>query len=213
MTTMTRRTVSAIIAWALVLALFPGGAAARICKRVNPDGSIDYYNKEEKAGRPAYAVNRSITSRFDGIIENLSERHGVDPRLIKCIIRVESDFNPDAVSSAGAMGLMQLMQETAEYYALKNPFDPEKNVDAGIRHFKSLLGYFKNDVPLALGAYHAGIGRVRKRMALPPIQATVDYVNAIMSLYTGENKNYSEHAVRRLYKRIESDGTIVIYSK
>lgn len=213
MTTRTQRTVSIIIAGTLALALFPDTASARIYKRINPDGSIDYYNKEEKAARSVHAINRSISSKFDGLIENLSERHGVDPRLIKCIIRVESDFNPDAVSSAGAMGLMQLMQETAEYYALKNPFDPEKNVDAGIRHFKSLMGYFKNDIPLALGAYHAGIGRVRKRMALPPIQATIDYVNAIMSLYTGEKKNYSEHAVRRLYKRIESDGTIVIYSK
>lgn len=193
--------------------MFPCGAGARIYKRINQDGSIDFYNRNERNGGTSHKVNRSISSKFDGLIENLSERHGVDPRLIKCIIRVESDFNPDAVSSAGAMGLMQLMQETAEYYALRNPFDPEKNVDAGIRHFKSLMGYFRNDIPLALGAYHAGIGRVRKRMALPPIQATIDYVNAIMSLYTGENKNYSEHAVRRLYKRVESDGTIVIYSK
>ena len=86
-------------------------------------------------------------------------------------------------------------------------------MDAGIRHLKSLLGYFKNDVPLSLAAYHAGIGRVKKRMALPPIQSTIDYVNTIMYLYTGEKKSYSETAVRRLYKRIESDGTIVIYSK
>ncbi|MBP7735245.1 MAG: lytic transglycosylase domain-containing protein [Spirochaetes bacterium] len=208
-----RKIVPYILILTLMPAMFPCGAGARIYKRINQDGSIDFYNRNERNGGTSHKVNRSISSKFDGLIENLSERHGVDPRLIKCIIRVESDFNPDAVSSAGAMGLMQLMQETAEYYALRNPFDPEKNVDAGIRHFKSLMGYFRNDIPLALGAYHAGIGRVRKRMALPPIQATIDYVNAIMSLYTGENKNYSEHAVRRLYKRVESDGTIVIYSK
>ncbi len=197
----------------VILALPAGDATARIYTRVNPDGSIDYYNKNEKAGGAPYRINRNISSKFDGLIETLSEKHGVDPRLIKCIIRVESDFNPDAVSSAGAMGLMQLMQETADYYYLKDPFNPEKNVDTGIRHFKSLLNYFKNDIPLALGAYHAGLGRVKKRMALPPIQATIDYVNVIMSLYTGENKNYSEQAIRRLYKRIDSDGTIVIYSR
>jgi len=191
----------------------PDIAAARVYKRINQDGSIDYYNKNEGTGRAPSRLNRSLSSKFDSLIETVAEKHGVDPRLVKCIIRVESDFNPDAVSSAGAMGLMQIMQETADYYFLKEPFNPEKNVDAGVRHFKSLLNYFKNDVPLALGAYHAGIGRVKKRMSLPPIQATIDYVNAIMSLYTGENKNYSEHAVRRLYKRIESDGTIVIYSK
>ncbi len=193
--------------------LLSGDATARIYKRINQDGSVEYYNKNEKAGGAPYRIKRDLSSKFDGLIEILAEKHGVDPRLIKCIIRVESDFNPEAVSPAGAMGLMQLMKETADYYFLKDPFDPEKNVDTGIRHFKSLLNYFKNDIPLALGAYHAGIGRVKKRMSLPPIQATIDYVNAIMSLYTGESRNYSEHAVRRLYKRVASDGTIVIYSK
>ncbi|HOT45182.1 MAG TPA: lytic transglycosylase domain-containing protein [Spirochaetota bacterium] len=197
----------------LMLALSSSDAAARIYKRVNPDGSIDFFNKNERSGGGGHRLNRNISSKFDGIIETLSQKHGVDPKLIKCIIRVESDFDPEAVSPAGAMGLMQLMKETADYYNLANPFDPEKNIDAGIRHFKSLQNYFRNDIPLALGAYHAGIGRVKKRMSLPPIQATIDYVNAIMSLYTGETGNYSEHAVRRLYKRIERDGTIVLYSR
>ena len=195
-------------------ALLPAPASAKIYKRVNPDGSIDYYNKNDRGnGGSGHRLNRSLSSKFDGLIESVSAKHGVDPKLVKCVIRIESDFNPDAVSSAGAMGLMQLMQETAEYYFLRDPFNPEKNVDAGVRHLKSLLNYFRNDIPLALGAYHAGIGRVKKRMSLPPIQATIDYVNAIMSLYTGEDKNYSEHAVRRLYKRIDKDGTIIIYSK
>ncbi len=197
----------------LLLALSAGDATARIYKRVNPDGSIEFYNKNERSAGGGHRLNRTISSKYDGLIETLAEKHGVDPRLIKCIIRVESDFNPEAVSPAGAMGLMQLMKETADLYNLTDPFDPEKNIDAGIRHFKSLQNYFKNDIPLSLGAYHAGIGRVKKRMSIPPIQATIDYVNAIMSLYTGENKNYSEQAVRRLYKRIERDGTIVIYSR
>jgi soluble lytic murein transglycosylase-like protein len=186
---------------------------AKIFQRTNSDGSIDFYNKNETPRHRTSGVNRDLSSKYDGLIERLSGKHGVDPRLVKCIIRVESDFNAEAVSPAGAMGLMQLMKETADYYSLRDPFDPEKNVDAGIRHFKSLLSYFKNDVPLSLAAYHAGIGRVKKRMSLPPIQATIDYVNVIMQIYTGENKNYSESAVRRLYKRVERDGTIVIYSK
>lgn len=211
---MPRKIAPYILIPALMLAILSGDATARIYKRVNPDGSIDYYNKNEKSGHsPGHRIKRDISSKYDGLIETLAEKHGVDPRLIKCIIRVESDFNPEAVSPAGAMGLMQLMKETADYYYIKDPFNPEQNVDVGIRHFKSLLNYFKNDIPLSLGAYHAGIGRVKKRMSIPPIQATIDYVNVIMSLYTGENKNYSEQAVRRLYKRIERDGTIVIYSK
>lgn len=202
----------AVPALVLLLAL-PQPASARIYRRVMPDGSIEYYNRNERTPAPGRTLGRNVSSRFDGIIERISAANGVDPQLVKCIIKVESDFNPDAVSSAGAMGLMQLMQETASCYYLQNPFDPEKNVDAGVRHLKSLLDYFKNDVPLALAAYHAGIGRVKKRMALPPIQSTIDYVSTIMYLYTGEKKSYSETAVRRLYRRIESDGTIVIYSK
>jgi soluble lytic murein transglycosylase-like protein len=205
-----------ILAFPLSLALslaLAAPAPAKIYKRINADGSIEYYNKNEQKREAGHKLNTSLDSKFDEMIETIAAKHGVDPRLLKCIIRVESDFNPEAVSSAGAMGLMQLMQETARYYYLDNPFDPRKNIETGTRHFKSLLGYFKNDIPLALAAYHAGISRVKKRMALPPIQATIDYVNAIMFLYTGEKKNYSENAVNRLYRRIERDGTIVIYSK
>ena len=193
--------------------MYPFPAHGKVYKRIQRDGTVEYYNKNGTATNSRYKGNSNLASKFDECIEKLSSHHGVDPRLVKCIIKVESDFNPDAVSSAGAMGLMQIMQETADYYFLDNPFDPTKNIETGIRHFKSLLGYFKNDVPLSLAAYHAGIGRVKKRMSLPPIQSTIDYVNAVMRLYTGEKKDYSESAVKRLYKRIEHDGTIVIYSR
>ncbi len=131
--------------------------------------------------------------------------------LVKSIIKVESNFNPNAVSPAGAMGLMQIMQDTAGYYRLENPFDPERNIETGVRHLKSLLAFFENNVALSLAAYHAGLGRVKNRK-LPPIRATIDYVNRVMLLYTGK-ASYAETFVRRLYKRIERDGTIVIYSK
>jgi soluble lytic murein transglycosylase-like protein len=191
----------------------PHHATARVYKRVNADGSIDFYNKSDGERRRTVSTNRNLTSKFDGLIEKISVKHGVDPQLVRCIIKVESDFNPDAVSSSGAMGLMQLMQETVDYYFIRNPFDPEANIETGVRHFKSLLTYFKNDVLLSLAAYHAGIGRVKKTMSLPPIQATIDYVNAVMSLYTGSKQNYAGTAVNKLYKRIERDGTIVLYSK
>jgi soluble lytic murein transglycosylase-like protein len=184
--------------------------SAKISRRVHKDGTVEYYSEKEPAERPS--GSRDVLSRFDGIIEKLSALHGVDPRLVKCIIKVESDFNPDAVSVAGAMGLMQIMQETADYYDLENPFNPEKNIECGVRHLKSLLAYFKNDVPLSLAAYHAGLGSVKKKMSLPPIRSTINYVNRVMHLYTGR-ANFSENAVKRLYKKIESDGSILIYSK
>ena len=199
---------------ALMAAVFLLGAditQARIYRRVQRDGTIEYYNRSE-AGL-ILPRNREFKSAYDGIIGKHAALHGIDPLLVKCIIKIESDFNPDAVSVAGAMGLMQIMQDTCHYYNLDNPFDPEKNIDAGIRHLKSMMAFFGNDVPLALAAYHAGVGRVKKRMSLPPIQSTIDYVNSVMYLYTGDRKNYSEHAVRMLYRRVEKDGTIVIYSK
>ena len=111
------------------------------------------------------------------------------------------------------MGLMQIMQEIVRYYNVKNPFDPKENLTAGIKHFKSLLNYFKNDVALAVAAYHAGLGRVKKAMkVVPPIKSTVDYVNNVMFLYSGERVNNSEK-VKKLYKRINSEGVIEIYNK
>ncbi|HOO72505.1 MAG TPA: lytic transglycosylase domain-containing protein [Spirochaetota bacterium] len=188
----------------LLLCLVTAPAGAEIQKRVHRDGSVEYYNREIKRQKlPA--------SSYDGIIEKIARQQGVDPYLVKCIIKIESNFNADAVSVAGAMGLMQLMQETARYYKVRDPLDPEENIHAGIKHLRSLLEYFNQDVPLALAAYHAGMGRVKKNMSIPPIKSTVDYVNNVMKLYSG-NGDYSER-VKVLYQKIEKDGTILIYSR
>jgi soluble lytic murein transglycosylase-like protein len=172
------------------------------------DGTVQYYNVPAAQAEKRY----DFKSRHNGLIESISAAEGVDPYLVKCLVKVESDFSADAVSVAGAMGLMQIMQDIARLYNVKNPFDPEENLTAGIKHFKSLLAYFKNDIPLSLAAYHAGIGRVKKNMQIPPIQATVDYVNKVMSYYNGSSENNLEK-VKKLYKRINSEGVIEIYNK
>jgi soluble lytic murein transglycosylase-like protein len=200
----------AILIMALLLVLqHSRSLGAKVYKKVHQDGSIEFYNRLEPTAKKR--ISRLPGSRYDGLIEKLSSQYGVDPLLVKSIIKVESNFNPDAVSPAGAMGLMQIMQDTADYYRLENPFDPEQNIETGVRHLKSLLVYFKKNVELSLAAYHAGLGRVKNRR-LPPIRATIGYVNRIMLLYTGK-ASYAETSVRRLYKRIERDGTIVIYSR
>ncbi len=181
---------------------------SKIYKRIGKDGTIYYTNRNSR--KPARKKKFS-ENRYKDLIEEISKENGVDPYLISCIIKVESDFMPDAVSAAGAMGLMQLMQETARIYDVKDPLDPRENLKAGIKHIKVLLDYFKNDIPLALAAYHAGIGAVRKRMKLPPIKSTINYVKKIMTLYRGRYN--PEKKVNRLYKRIEKDGTIIIYSR
>ncbi len=183
----------------------------RIYTKVHPDGTIEYYNRPLKSATPAKTRKVNLISRYDQIIKKYAAKEGIDPQLIRCLIKVESDFHADAVSVAGAMGLMQLMQSTAAYYDVKDPLDPDENIRVGTRHLKQLLDYFKGNVPLALASYHAGLGRVKKRMAVPPIKSTIDYVNKVMFLYTG--KKHHEIVVKRLYQRIEKDGTIIIYSK
>ncbi|MDY6935985.1 MAG: lytic transglycosylase domain-containing protein [Spirochaetota bacterium] len=182
-----------------------------IKKKILKDGTIEYYSEEKKdIDQHKRALSKSP---YNKLINRISKKEGADPYLIKCIIKIESNFNPDAVSKAGAMGLMQIMQEVARYYDVKDPLNPEENLKAGIKHLKSIIVYFNNDIPLSLAAYHAGIGRVKKAMKIPPISSTVDYVDKVMLLYSGKRMNEIRTKVKSLYKRIEKDGTIAISDK
>ncbi|MCU0847242.1 MAG: lytic transglycosylase domain-containing protein [Spirochaetes bacterium] len=208
----TNRFNSSWFAALLIPAFFliePVISDARIYKKISGDGSVEYYNKnEEVKPRKPVSIQKTV---YDEMIDRISTEVGLDPFLVKCIIKIESDFNPDAVSTSGAMGLMQLMQDTAKIYGVRDPLDPIENLKAGTRHFKTLMKYFKDDIPLALAAYHAGLGRVSKNNSIPPIKATIDYVNAIMTLY-GREGNYTP-SIKKLYKKIEKDGSILIYSR
>jgi soluble lytic murein transglycosylase-like protein len=104
---------------------------------------------------------------------------------VKAIIKVESNFNPRALSNKGAMGLMQLMPGTARSLNVTNPFDVNQNVDAGVRHFRQLLEDFKGDVKLSLAAYNAGERAVTSHGGIPPYQETQNYVRQITNLYSG----------------------------
>lgn len=123
---------------------------------------------------------------MDRVIEESARKHGVDANLVRAVVKVESNFNPRAVSRAGAMGLMQLMPQTARSLNVTNPFDPEQNVDAGVRHLKGLLQNYNGDVQLSLAAYNAGQGAVaRNGNRIPPYAETKDYVRRITGLYGG----------------------------
>jgi soluble lytic murein transglycosylase-like protein len=109
----------------------------------------------------------------------------VDANLVRSVVKVESNFNPNAVSRKGAMGLMQLMPSTARSLNVTNPFDPEQNVDAGVRHLKKLLENYGGDVNLSLAAYNAGQGAVARSAGVPRYRETQDYVRRITDLYRG----------------------------
>jgi soluble lytic murein transglycosylase-like protein len=126
---------------------------------------------------------RVTAADIDSAIEQSASQHGVDANLVRAIIKVESNFNPNAVSNKGAMGLMQLMPHTARGLSVTNPFDPQQNVDAGVRHLKHLLNNFGGDVRLSLAAYNAGEGAVNRSRGVPPYAETQTYVKRITDLY------------------------------
>jgi len=117
---------------------------------------------------------------YRAIIDDLAALHGVDARLVRAVVQVESAYQPAARSPKGALGLMQLMPSTARQYLVKNPFDPHANLEAGIRHLRSLLDRF--DLPLALAAYNAGEGAILRYGGVPPFRETREYVQRVMDL-------------------------------
>ncbi len=140
-------------------------------------------------------------------IERSAEKFDLEPALVKAVIKTESDFNPMAVSSAGAMGLMQLMPQTASRWSVNNPMDPVENIWGGVRYLRHLLDLFDGQLSLALAAYHAGEDRVQENWNIPPIPATQEYVQRVLRYY----KKYQGGRVSRntIYKVTMTTGEVI----
>ena len=154
--------------------------------------------------------HQSSPEEIDQSIVMAAARHNVDPNLVRAVVKVESNFNSNAVSRKGAMGLMQLMPQTARELQVKNPFDPQQNVDAGVRHLKYLLESYNGDVNLTLAAYNAGEGAVRRSAGVPHIAETQDYVRKITNLYYG-GSGLSQLGSSRDPVKVQRDARGVLY--
>lgn len=216
----------------IMLVLFSGlESRADIYKYISDDGTVYFTNapmdrngsvvmKEKKSyQKPNKEYDRVYVNseRFHDVAEEKARRHNIDPQLVKAVIKAESNWNPNAVSPKGAQGLMQLMPSTASIMGVSNPFNPEANIDGGIRYLKYLLQKFNGNLTLALAAYNAGPKLVERIKSVPPIPETITYVKRVINYYsrgngTAVNIGFQSQEIKRdprIQKMILKDGTIL----
>jgi len=135
----------------------------------------------EPTGQPN--AGPMVNGSYEELIRWASERYNVDADLIRAVIKAESDFKSNARSQKGAMGLMQLMPDTARLHSVSDAYDPGENVDGGVRHLKMLLERYQGDIELSLAAYNAGSGAVDKHGGIPPFAETKEYIKRVLRYY------------------------------
>jgi soluble lytic murein transglycosylase-like protein len=181
---MTLRLTAGLFAAGLALAPIPAFAEVRFEDR---GGVLYVTNVEPLQSSPPPAVPRATPTPRSGdpfrhLIVQAAERYALAPELVASVIRVESNFEPRAVSRKGARGLMQLMPGTAKLLGVQDAFDVGQNIDGGVRHLRGLLDRYRGDIALALAAYNAGAEAVTRHGGIPPFAETRAYVARIMQL-------------------------------
>ena len=193
---LSRRSARLLLAGlgALLVSMLPGEGHADIYKQVGADGVISFTSRPAQ-GAKLYAAERKAPvfmpsddsperfSRYDEYIRQASTLYQIPEELVRAVIRVESDFDPRAVSPSNARGLMQLIPETAERMLVTDSFDPRQNIFGGVRYLRVLANLFNGDIQLTVAAYNAGEGAVMRYGGIPPYQETQNYVVKVLANY------------------------------
>ena len=148
-------------------------------------------NKKKTLARTASHKTIVKNAKLHSIVEEKARKHNVDPNLVQAVIRVESNWAPGAVSHKGAVGIMQLMPNTANAMGVRNRYNPEENIDGGVKYLHYLIEKFNGNITLALSAYNAGPTRVEKNMGKSTNPKTVSYVKRVMAYYYSSKPVYS----------------------
>ena len=230
---MIRSSTLAFFVFAAVLLGTAGQSAAQIATVTNPDGRRLFVNAEPPAlvklasakpraaiylpgevsftgrNRPAMNIDRDGA---EALVREAAERHHVDPALVRAVIETESNWNPGAMSRKGAMGLMQLIPTTAQRFGANDAFNPQQNVDAGVRYLKRLLERYNGNLDLALAAYNAGEGAVDRAHGVPSYRETRNYVQKVQDAYyrpgSGRLDNLYERA-NPIHREVDANGRII----
>jgi hypothetical protein len=230
---MLRFFMRVIVIGLVAILLYASPASADIYKYIDENGVSCYTDapmgkktvkvlKEKKGtARQGESFSSEPTAEnrdYSAYVERAASKYEIEPELIRAVIKAESNGNHRAVSSKGAMGLMQLMPSTADDMNVVNPFNPEENIEGGTRYLRFLLEKFNGDLTLALAAYNAGPKTVEKYRTVPPISETKQYVKKILSIFRGKgNYSFTESAGQGstipqpvpIYRIVLDDGTVL----
>ena len=185
------RTGTRALAWLILMSIPALAAAGDVRFVVGASGRIVIVN--ENAVQRTRRLSTKLVALPDDNLEPMIARHSgdqnLDPRLVRALIQAESGYNVKAVSNKGAIGLMQLMPETASDLNILNPYDPDQNIRGGTMYLRQMLDHFAGKVELAIAAYNAGPGAVEKHRGIPPFAETRDYVKRVLALWRGAEIN------------------------
>jgi soluble lytic murein transglycosylase-like protein len=220
-------------AFALCAASYAPGASAQIARSVDTTGREMFVNADPPvvarlaaakprktiylpgestfmgASRPAVSIDRDGAEK---LVKEAADRHNLDPALVRAVIETESNWNPSAYSRKGAGGLMQLIPTTAQRYGANDVFNPQQNIDAGVRHLKGLLERYNGNLELALAAYNAGEGAVDRAHGIPAFRETRNYVQKVQDAYFRPGSGRLESAFsspRAIHREVDPSGRII----